>query len=332
MHILITGGAGFIGSHLTEYLTDSGHAVTILDDLSTGAWENLAPQALRRVTQAQGSVLDAPLVSALAQRADAIIHLASVVGVRRVLERPLESMDVIVHGTRHVLDAACSRGCPVLLTSSSEVYGNGTQRPSHESSACALGAAPRWIYAAAKLIDDMVLQAMARERGLRGVSARLFNVVGPRQRGDYGMVLPRFVRAALRGQPITVYGDGLQTRTFAHVADIVPALYALLTCPQALDGRTVNLGSAAPISIRHLAERVRARVDDTIEITHVDPSDAMPPGFEEIRDRVPDTSLAQRLIGFRCARDLDAILDDVIQHERAFLAQPTPDQRPLNTQ
>ena len=319
--VLITGGAGFIGSHLAREFLAAGHHVTALDDVSTGTWENLFDLAGEgRLKCVEGSVVDRPLIDALVRDADVVCHLAAAVGVRLIVEEPLQSLRTNLMGTEAVLEAASGRPVRVLLASTSEVYGKSTRMPFREDEDVVIGPTlrNRWSYAAGKMVDEFLGLAYHQQRGLAVVVFRLFNTVGPRQTGRYGMVVPRFVQAALDGKPLPVYGDGHQSRCFLHVRDAVDAIRRLADCPEAV-GQVFNVGSTERVTILELAERVLARTDGTVHrerITYVPYEAVYPPGFEEIRARVPDISKIASVTGWRPSRNLDAILDDVILSRR----------------
>jgi UDP-glucose 4-epimerase len=318
MRTLVTGGAGFIGSHLVEALVATGDEVVVLDDLSTGRAENLA--ALRdhpRLAVVVGSVTDEALVQKLGADADLVYHLAAVVGVRRVLDRPVETIETNVDGTATVLRVAAARRTPVVLASTSEVYGKSARVPLREDDDRLLGPTTvrRWSYACAKALDEFLALAYHHERGLPVVVLRLFNTVGPRQTGRYGMVVPRFVRQALDGAPITVHGDGTQTRCFTDVEDVVRAARALAASPAAV-GQIVNVGATEELTIGALAERVRVLTGSGSPIVHVPYAEAYPAGFEDSARRVPDVAKAARLVGYRARVPLDETLRRVIAHLR----------------
>jgi UDP-glucose 4-epimerase len=310
MRTLITGGAGFIGSHLAEHLLCQGDEVILLDDLSTGTMQNLsAVSAELPLTVVVGSVLDQPLVQRAVARCDRVFHLAAAVGTRLVVTHPLQSLRTNLHGTENVLEAANDYRKPVLLASTGEVYGKNSADRLAEDSDRILGPvpSPRWTHAAVQAIDEALGYAYHREYGLPVTVARLFNTVGPRQRGWYGMVLPSLVEQALRDEPITVFGDGEQTRCFADVTDIVPALAQLADSPAAL-GQAVNLGGVEVISINGLAKRVVAVLSSASPIVHLPYDRGYGPGFEDRRRGVPDTSLATRLVGFDPQTGLDQMI------------------------
>ncbi|HEX9800197.1 MAG TPA: NAD-dependent epimerase/dehydratase family protein [Thermoanaerobaculia bacterium] len=318
MRALVTGGAGFIGSHLVERLLADGAHVSVLDDLSTGSLENLAaivdhPRFDHRI----GSVTDAPLVAELVEGADLVVHLAAAVGVRLVVERPVRTIETNVRGTEVVLDAVAREGKPVLLASTSEVYGKSTKVPFAESDDLVLGPTShsRWAYACSKALDEWLALAYARERGTRVVVARLFNTVGPRQTGRYGMVLPTFARQALAGEPLTVHGTGGQSRCFAHVRDVVEALVRLLAAPAAV-GEVFNVGTDEEVTVERLAEMVRDAAGSASPIRHLSYEEAYARGFEDMPRRVPDVSKLERTIGFRPRIPLATIIADVVADQR----------------
>ncbi len=319
MKALITGGAGFIGSYLAEALVTAGDEVNVLDDLSTGRIENLqAIQGHARFTLHVGSVRDEALVQKLVADVNVVYHLAAAVGVRLILERPVETIATNIVGTEMVLRAAAHRLTRVVLASTSEVYGKNDRVPLSEEDDRVLGPTTksRWSYACSKAIDEFLALAYHRERGLPVVILRFFNTVGPRQTGRYGMVVPRFVRQALDGQPITVHGDGGQSRCFTDVEDTVRATVALAASPAAV-GQVFNVGSAHEVTIGDLAERVKRLTGSRSPITHVPYDQAYQPGFEDLRRRVPALDKAERVVGYRPQVSLDETLRRVI----AFLQQ-----------
>jgi UDP-glucose 4-epimerase len=317
MHWLITGGAGFIGSHLAEDLIDKGHRVTAIDDLSTGSARNLATirnhSKFKLVVE---SVANVPVVTELIDSADIVVHLAAAVGVKLIVESPVRTIEINVHGTEVVLQAAAKKGRRVIVASTSEVYGKSQQIPFREDQDLVLGASTkgRWSYAASKLIDEFLALAYWKERRLPTTVVRFFNTVGPRQTGRYGMVIPTFVRQALSGKPITVYGSGEQSRCFCHVADIIHGVQALAADDRSI-GEVFNLGGSEEISILKLAERIKMLSDSPSPIQRVSYDDAYEQGFEDMMRRVPDTSKAHKLIGFEPTRKLDEIIRDVIAFE-----------------
>ena len=321
MHILITGGAGFIGSHLTDALLNRGDSVSVLDNLSTGSIENVQRlQEHPRFSFTHGAIDDSPALDRLASHADAIVHPAAAVGVQLVLERPTHTIETNVLGTHALLAAARRYGCHTLIASTSEVYGKSEALPFSEDDDLILGPPDRtrWVYAATKLLDEFLALAAHQEFGLPLTIMRLFNVVGPRQTGRFGMVLPRFVNQALRGQPLTVYGDGTQTRCFCHVSDIVRAMVALLG-QTTTSGQIYNIGSNHELTIRELAEQIVDRADSTSSIRYLPYDQAYSAGFEDMRRRVPDISKIGAAIGWTPTHLLPKILDDMIAYERKRL-------------
>jgi UDP-glucose 4-epimerase len=317
MKALITGGAGFIGSHLTEHLLAAGHEVVVLDDLATGRLENLSPVSEHpRFRYVRGCVLDEELVGTLAGQVDTIFHLAAAVGSFVIRDRTLQSLRTNIHGTEHVLAAAHRTGAKVLIASSSEVYGKNTKIGLREDDDRVVGSPllHRWSYSEAKAVDESLTRAYATELGLQAVIVRLFNTVGPRQTGRYGMVIPRFVTQALAGEPLTIFGTGAQVRCFCHVHDVVPALVALVDHEQAY-GTAVNLGSAEQVSIGELAQRVIALTHSASGVVHLSYEEGVGPGYEDLLRRVPDCTRARELIGFRPVRTLDDILRAVIAEQ-----------------
>ena len=319
LRYLVTGGAGFIGSWLADRLLADGHEVVVMDDLSTGRLDNIRHlEDNPRFDYVIESVANEALLQNVMDDVHAVYHLASGVGVMSVLESPVHTIEATLYATELVLHCASAANKKVLLTSSSEVYGKGTKVPFSEEDDLMFGPTTksRWSYGCSKAIDEFLALAYHREMKLPVVITRLFNTVGPRQVGDYGMVLPRFVSAAVKGGPIKVYGDGLQSRCFCHVHDTVDALVRLMNCPDA-DGKVVNLGSDVEITINDLAERVRTRVNPKATIERVPYEKAYGEGFEDLRRRVPDLQRIHGLIGFKAARTLDDIIDDVAAEIRA---------------
>jgi UDP-glucose 4-epimerase len=315
----VTGAAGFIGGHLTRVLLEDGHEVTGLDDLSTGRMSNLAAaSAYPLFTFTQGTILDAALVARLAARADVIYHLAAAVGSFVIRDQTLAAMRTNIHGTENVVGAALDHGSVLVAASTSEIYGKNTKIGLREDDDRILGSPlkSRWSYAEAKAIDESLIEATAREKGLKAVIVRLFNTVGPGQAGRYGMVIPRFTRQALDGEPLTVYGTGDQIRCFCHVHDIIPALRALPATPAA-HGLAVNLGSTEQVTINALAAKIINATGSASVITQGSYLDGYGPGYEDMQRRVPDCTLATTLTGFRPARTLDTIIRDVIRDQEA---------------
>jgi UDP-glucose 4-epimerase len=321
MRALLTGGAGFVGSHLAEALLDRGHQVIVIDDLSTGSMENITHLKTRPGFEyVIDTVMNESLTAELVDRADVVFHLAAAVGVKLIVEAPVRTIETNVHGTEVVLTHAAKKGKLVFVFSTSEVYGKSTDVPFREDADLVLGPTPkhRWAYACSKAIDEFLALAYHRERDLPVIVVRLFNTVGPRQTGRYGMVIPTFVRQALTGAPITVFGDGTQTRSFTDVSDVVNGLLRLLEEPRAV-GEVFNIGNTEEISMRSLAERVRSLTDSRSEIVLVPYEQAYEAGFEDMPRRVPDLRKIGALVGYQPALVLDDILARVIRHERAAL-------------
>jgi len=320
---LVTGGAGFIGSHLVEALLARGRRVLVLDDLSTGSMNNL--ERVRNHPQLQvfiDSISNGQRIGELIEQADEVFHLAAVVGVRLVLEEPARTVATHVGPTEMILRLADARHKPVFLASTSEVYGKNPKMPLAEEDDLLLGPSSkgRWIYACSKALDEYLALSYYQRSGLPVIVGRFFNVVGPRQVGRYGMVLPRFVDQALAGGPLVVYDDGCQVRCFAHVFDIVRGILALMACPAAA-GKVFNLGSDEAVSIRGLAERVAGLVGPDLAIEHIPYAKAYAPGFEDIRARVPDLTRIRATIGYTPEYKLDDILGAVITWKRQLLSQ-----------
>lgn len=318
MRALITGGAGFIGSYLAEFLLARGDEVVALDDLSTGSIDNIAHlKKQRRFRCYIDSVLNRPLVAELVDRCDMVFHLAAAVGVRLIVESPVRTMMTNISGTEVVLQMAAKKQRKVLITSTSEVYGKRTDVPFHEDDDLLLGPPNkrRWSYACSKAADEFLASAYWEEHRVPVVITRLFNTVGPRQTGRYGMVIPRFVEQALTGAPITVYGDGQQARCFAYVGDVARILVGLADLPAAV-GEVVNVGSTEEITIAQLAQRVKAQTASASEIMFVPYDSVYGAGFEDMQRRVPDTGKLKRLLADAPATSLRHTLDIVIAHVR----------------
>lgn len=327
---LVTGGAGFIGSHLSETLLEAGHRVTVIDNLSTGRLRNIAHLQDHPSFQfARAEIQDELVLDRLTSETDVVIHLAAAVGVKLIVERPVQTIETNVGGTEHVLQAALRYGCRVLLASTSEVYGKGSRMPFAEDDDVVLGptSRSRWAYSASKMVDEFLGLAYGREYGLPVVVFRLFNTIGPRQTGQYGMVVPRFIRQALRGEPITVYGDGTQSRCFCDVADAARAIIGLASHPDA-PGQVFNIGGTHSVSIEELAERVRKIADSSSEIVHIPYEEAYAPGFEDMDRREPDTSRIRELLDWRPKIGLDQTLERVrdfaLEHARTEPEPPLP--------
>jgi UDP-glucose 4-epimerase len=319
MRALITGGAGFIGSHLSEALLDAGHHVIILDNLSTGSIDNITHLKGRAgFSYHIESVNNEPLLAELIDQADVVFHFAAAVGVRLIVEQPVHTIETNVHGTEVVLKHANKKKKLVFLASTSEVYGKSDDVPFREDSDLVLGATAkhRWAYACSKAIDEFLALAYWKERKLPIVIVRFFNTVGPRQTGQYGMVIPNFVRQALAGEAITVFGDGTQSRSFTHVTDVVGALIALMNEPKAI-GQVINIGHTEEITMRALAERVRSLTGSTSPIRLVPYDEAYESGFEDMPRRLPDLSKIQSMIGYRPRFSLDDILVHVVEYFRS---------------
>lgn len=320
MRVLITGGAGFIGSHLTEALMERGHDVHVIDDLSTGSIDNV-----RHLKHRGGfdytidSCHDERLVAELVDASDYVYHLAAAVGVQLIVDSPVRTIETNVHTTEIVLSQASKKGRPVFVASTSEVYGKSSQLPFREDGDMVLGASDRgrWAYACSKALDEFLALAYFSERRLPTIVGRMFNTVGPRQTGRYGMVVPNFVRQALAGEPITVFGNGEQRRCFCDVRDVVRALTQLCERDD-LYGEVLNIGSTEEVSMLELAHRVKAAAGSDSEIVLVPYEDAYGEGFEDMHRRVPDISKIERALGWRPTISLDEILRDVVAFELAI--------------
>ena len=321
-NILITGGAGFIGSYLSERFLQLGASVTVIDDLSTGRLANIETLLPNPDFQfVRESIANALVLDRLASQADIIVHLAAAVGVQLIIERPVHTIETNIMGTDLVLKSALRYGCKALLASTSEVYGKGVSVPFREEDDRLMGATSRnrWSYAASKAVDEFLGLAYHDEFGLPVVIMRFFNTVGPRQTGQYGMVVPRFVRRALLGQPLRVFGDGEQSRCFADVSDVVEGIIGLAQHPEAV-GEVFNIGNTEEVSITQLAEQVIELTDSTSPIEYVPYEKAYAPGFEDMQRRVPSIDKIQQLIGYQPKLSLDDILGRVIEYEREQLA------------
>ena len=319
MRALITGGAGFIGSHLADHLLDRGDQVVLLDDLSTGRLENIKHLTGRPDAEfVLGSILNSDLVDDVTSRVDTVFHLAAAVGVTLIVEKPLESLMTNIRGTETVVEKAHKYHRRLLVMSTSEIYGKNTSDSLSEEDDRILGSPlkSRWSYSEAKAIDEILAYTYWREKGLETVIVRLFNTVGPRQTGSYGMVIPRFVGQALRNEPITVFGDGSQTRCFCHISDVAGALIALSENGNAF-GKVFNLGGGEEVSIKELAERVIRLADSQSSLQFVPYDIAYEEGFEDMERRVPNTARARELIGFKPEVNLDAIIQSVLDDQQA---------------
>lgn len=320
MKVCVTGGAGFIGSHLAERLLARGDQVLVLDDLSTGSMDNLAdcvgrPGFAYRI----GSATDVPLVAELVDRCDVTVHLAAAVGVRLIVERPVHTIETNVRATEVVLGAAAKKGKLVVVASTSEVYGKGLRIPFREEDDLTLGPTThsRWAYACSKALDEWLALAYWREKQVPVIVTRFFNTVGPRQTGRYGMVLPTFAAQAVRDEPITVFGDGTQSRCFGHVQDAVEATLRLIGTPGAV-GEVFNVGSDREVTMLQLAEMVRKAAESRSEIRLVPYAEAYAAGFEDMRRRVPDVSKLERVVGYRPRTSLEEIIADVVADQRTL--------------
>lgn len=319
MKYLVTGGSGFVGSHLCERLLADGNQVLVLDNLSTGRYGNIANLEGRPGFELRvGSVNDYQLVEECVRECNAVFHLASAVGVRLIVDQPVLTIESIVNGTDNVLRACSRYRRRTLITSTSEVYGKSDQLPFREDGDSVIGATTtrRWAYACAKALDEFLGLAHWHETRLPVVIVRLFNTVGPRQTGQYGMVIPRFVRQALAGEPITVYGDGSQARCFGHVKDVIEGIVGLMNHTDS-PGKVFNIGNDEETTIMDLAKRIIAMTGSKSEIEIIPFSQAYPAGFEDMHRRIPDLTKIRNLLGYEPKRNLDAILKDVIDEFRA---------------
>lgn len=321
MKILVTGGAGFIGSHLCERLVHIGHEVTVIDNFSTGRPSNLVNlENVRDFKLIEGSILDNRILSSLIDKADYVFHLAAAVGVFNIVKNPLASLLTNIRGTENVLESAHSSGTPVFLTSSSEVYGKNISDSLKESDDRILGSPVtlRWSYSEAKAIDESLAYAYFVEKQLETRIVRFFNTVGPRQLGAYGMVVPRFVKAALNNEPITIYGNGNQTRCFAHVYDVVDAVIAIAFAKNTI-GKVINIGNNFEISINDLAKKIIEETNSTSQIAYVPYEEAYGEGFEDMERRVPNIDLIRDLVGWQPKRDLSTMIADISSEMQKML-------------
>lgn len=317
-HVLVTGGAGFIGSHLTEALLEQGSHVTVIDDFSTGRLQNVVHlDGHPRFHLVTGTILNEPLMDKLVERVEAVFHLAAAVGVELIVKNPLHSLVTNIRGSEIVLEMAHRYRRKVLITSTSEIYGKNTNAPLKEDEDRILGSPlkSRWAYSTSKAVDEILAYTYWREKSLPTVIVRLFNTVGPRQTGAYGMVIPRFIQQALRGEPLTIYGDGKQSRCFLHVKDAVKAILALMEHPNAA-GEAFNLGSQEEITIEQLAKQVIELTGSLSRISYVPYDEAYEQGFEDMARRVPDTTKAKQCVGFIPTMKLTDILRSVIEYYR----------------
>ena len=311
MRLFITGGAGFIGSHLADHYVAAGHQVTVLDNFSTGSKANIA-HLKGKITTVDGDIRNIELIESLTKDSDLILHMAAAVGVNTILESPLESMSINIAGSEVVLKSAAKFNKRIVIASTSEIYGKNPKQPLSETDDRVVGAPQkiRWTYSDAKAIEEAMAFALYLEKELSVTTVRLFNTVGPRQTGRYGMVLPRFVQAALKNEPITIYGDGTQSRVFCHVVDAVQAITTLATSDSTI-GDVYNVGGTGEVTIKHLAEQVLAITGSASAITYTPYSDAYPAGFEDILRRVPDISKIKSKINWAPTKDLANIISDI---------------------
>lgn len=321
MKALITGGAGFVGSHLAEALLRQGNDVQVIDDLRTGSIENVQHlKEARGFSYVLDDAMNRQVMAELVDTADVIFHLAAAVGVRQIIESPVRTIETNIKATEVVLDLAAKKRKVVLLTSTSEVYGKLNKERFAEDDDLVLGptSKSRWCYAASKIVDEFLAQAYFKEKGVPTIVVRLFNTIGPRQTGEYGMVVPRFVRHALLKEPIAVYGDGTQRRSFTWVGDVVGAMLALSEHPES-HGEIFNIGHTQDISITDLAVMVKSMTESSSEIVYVPYEEAYEPGFEDMSRRLPDISKIQKLIGYAPSLALPDMLDRIIARERTAL-------------
>lgn len=314
MRVVITGGAGFIGSHLADHYVAAGHTVTVLDNFSTGSKTNIAHLA-DKVTTIDGDIRDIELVESLTKDTDLVLHMAAALGVKTILESPLESMSTNITGSEVVLNAAAKFNKRIIIASTSEIYGKNPKQPLNETDDRVVGAPQkiRWTYSDAKAIEEAMAFALHQEKNLPVTTVRLFNTVGPRQTGRYGMVVPRFVHAAMKNEAITIYGDGTQSRVFCHVLDAVQAIATLANTDTTI-GDVYNVGGTGEVTIKQLAEQVLAGTKSQSQITYTPYSDAYPAGFEDIQRRSPDISKIKAAINWVPTRDLQQIISDIAAH------------------
>ena len=311
MRVFITGGAGFIGSHLADHYVAAGHEVTILDNFSTGSKSNIA-HFDGKVTTVDGDIRNIDLIESLTKNADLVLHMAAALGVNTILESPLESMSTNITGSEVVLNAATKFNKRIIIASTSEIYGKNPKQPLSETDDRVVGAPQkiRWTYSDAKAIEEAMAFALHQEKKLPVTTVRLFNTVGPRQTGRYGMVVPRFVQAALNKEPLTIYGDGTQSRVFCHVADAVNAI-ATMAATDTTIGDVYNVGGTGEVTIKQLADQVLAITGSNSSITYTAYTDAYPAGFEDIQRRVPDISKIKSAINWAPTKDLKQIISDI---------------------
>jgi UDP-glucose 4-epimerase len=314
MRVFITGGAGFIGSHLADHYVNVGHAVILLDNFSTGSQSNIA-HIEGKVTAVNGDIRNIELIDRLTKDADLVLHMAAALGVNTILKSPLESMSTNITGSEAVLNAAAKYNKRIIIASTSEIYGKNPKQPLSEGDDRVVGAPQktRWTYSDAKAIEEAMAFALHQEKNLAVTTVRLFNTVGPRQTGRYGMVVPRFVQAALKNEAITIYGDGTQSRVFCHVADAVLAI-ATMAAADSTIGDVYNVGGTGEVTIKQLAEQVLSVTGSKSAITYTPYSEAYPAGFEDIQRRVPDISKVKNTIGWTPTKDLTQIISDIAAH------------------
>jgi UDP-glucose 4-epimerase len=325
MKILITGGAGFVGSHLADKLFKEGHEITIIDDLSTGRYSNVAHlEGEKNFRLIIDTILNEHLMEELIRESDRVYHMASAVGVKLIMEQPVKTIETIFHGTDVVLKFCSRYRTRVLIPSTSEVYGKSTQVPFTEDNDILKGSTSkhRWAYACAKELDEFLALAHWKETRLPVAVIRLFNTVGPRQTGQYGMVVPNFIKAALKNEPIPIHGDGNQARCFGHVLDVVEGLTKAIETP-ACFGQVMNLGNNEEVTIRQLAERVIQMTGSKSEIKYIPYSEAYGEGFEDMMRRVPNLEKAERLVGYKPTRTLENIINDVAEQFREEIKTET---------
>jgi UDP-glucose 4-epimerase len=311
MRVFITGGAGFIGSHLADHYVNAGHTVTLLDNFSTGSKANIAHLA-GTVKTVEGDIRNIELIDQLTKDSDLVLHMAAALGVNTILESPLESMSTNITGSEVILNAATKHNKRIIIASTSEIYGKNPKQPLSESDDRVVGAPQkiRWSYSDAKAIEEAMAFALHKEKKLAVTTVRLFNTVGPRQTGRYGMVVPRFIQAALKNEPVTIYGDGTQSRVFCHVHDAVSAIAMMATTDSTI-GDVFNVGGTGEVTINQLAEQVLAITQSGSPITYTPYSDAYPAGFEDIQRRVPDVSKVKAAINWAPTKDLKQIISDI---------------------
>ena len=311
MRVFITGGAGFIGSHLCDALLAQGHQVSILDNMSTGSAANIA-HIKEKIEIHQGDIRDAALVEKLMAPADLVLHMAAALGVNTILENPIESISTNFTGSEVVLTAATKLNKRIIIASTSEIYGKNPKQPLSETDDRVVGTPQkiRWTYSDAKALEEAIAHALFLTKQLKVTTVRLFNTVGPRQTGRYGMVIPRFIQSAMKNEPITIYGDGTQSRVFCHVQDAVKAILTLAATDLSI-GEVYNIGGVGETTIKQLADKIIQRTKSTSAITFTPYDDAYPAGYEDMQRRVPDTTKIKNSIGWSPANTLDSIIDDV---------------------